>query len=283
MLGAALAATAPGGEIIVLDSAGYGPMLIDKPVSIVAPAGVYAGISVPSGHGIDVAAGAGKVVLRGLAINGLGGDIGVNFISGDALYVENCVISGFTNTGLNAIASTSASVYVRNSTIRDNFNGAFFGMTSGAAGSLQAHIEGSAFENNASVGIGFTGWGVGSATIANSILTGGMWGLYLNPVGGAIAKVEMRGATIARNSASGVRVAGIAGTTAALNLVSSLVAENGIGIEMLTGGTAYVSDTTITRNATGITHGAGSVVSLTDNRLTNNGVNGTFTTTTSKQ
>src|SRR5262249_15490782 len=157
----------------------------------------------------------GKVVLRGLAINGLGGDIGVNFVSGDALYVDNCVISGFTNTGLNAVVSTSAAVYVRDSTIRDNFNGAFFGTTYGAAGSLQAHVERSAFKNNASAGIGFTGFGAASATIANSILTGGMWGLYMNPAGGAISNVEVRGATITRNATSGMRVGGISGTTAA--------------------------------------------------------------------
>src|SRR6266446_6592240 len=45
----ALTVTDAGGEIIVLDSAGYGPVTINKSVSIISPTGVYAGITVPSG------------------------------------------------------------------------------------------------------------------------------------------------------------------------------------------------------------------------------------------
>ena len=50
----AITQTNVGGEVIVLDSAGYGPFTITQSVSIVAPAGVYAGISVSSGDGITV-------------------------------------------------------------------------------------------------------------------------------------------------------------------------------------------------------------------------------------
>ena len=52
--GAAIVQTSNGGEIVVLDSAGYGPVVINKPVSIVAPPGVYAGVSVLGGTGIVV-------------------------------------------------------------------------------------------------------------------------------------------------------------------------------------------------------------------------------------
>ncbi|MEO8674060.1 MAG: hypothetical protein ABI569_00675, partial [Casimicrobiaceae bacterium] len=41
---AAVAATSAGGEVIVLDSAGYGTVTISQAVSIIAPAGVYAGV-----------------------------------------------------------------------------------------------------------------------------------------------------------------------------------------------------------------------------------------------
>ncbi len=282
-LAVALAATASGGEIVVLDSAGYGPLTIDRPVTIVAPPGVYAGISVLSGHGIDVNPGPGNVTLRGLTINGLGGDIGINFMSGAALYIENCLVTGFTSMGLQVLAPAAANVYVRNSTFRGNFNGAFFGTTSGATGVLRTQVERSVFENNATTGIGFTG-GSTNATIADSAFSGGIWGLYVNPgIGGAVTNVEARGTTITKNATSGVRVGGVAGTSAVLNLASSQITGNGIGIETLNGGTAYVTDTTITGNTTGITHVAGSAVSLGDNRLTNNGTNGTFTSTSPKQ
>ena len=48
---AAIANTDPNGEIIVFDSAGYGVVAITKSVTIAAPPGVYAGITVFSGDG----------------------------------------------------------------------------------------------------------------------------------------------------------------------------------------------------------------------------------------
>src|SRR5215469_3807330 len=50
----ALSLTNAGGEVVILDSAGYGAFAITQPVSIVAAPGVYAGISVFSGNGIDI-------------------------------------------------------------------------------------------------------------------------------------------------------------------------------------------------------------------------------------
>ncbi len=51
----AIALTAAGGEVIVLDSAGYGPVTITQSVSIIAPPGVYAGITAFAGivTGVD--------------------------------------------------------------------------------------------------------------------------------------------------------------------------------------------------------------------------------------
>src|SRR5215471_13629595 len=56
--GHAISQTSVGGEVIVLDSAGYGAFTITQAVSIIAPPGIYAGISVFSGDGIDINAGA---------------------------------------------------------------------------------------------------------------------------------------------------------------------------------------------------------------------------------
>src|SRR5215467_8341508 len=58
----ALLGTAAGGEVVVLDSAGYGAFTITQPVSIIAPPGVYAGISVFSGDGITITAGGSDTV-----------------------------------------------------------------------------------------------------------------------------------------------------------------------------------------------------------------------------
>src|SRR5260370_42406683 len=71
--GQAISQTNAGGEVVVLDSAGYGVFTISSAVSITAPPGVYAGISVFSGDGIDINAGASDIViLRGLTGNNQG-------------------------------------------------------------------------------------------------------------------------------------------------------------------------------------------------------------------
>ena len=57
-----------------MDSAGYGAVTITQSVSIIAPAGIYAGISVFGGDGVTVNAPGAIVVLRGLSINGQGGN-----------------------------------------------------------------------------------------------------------------------------------------------------------------------------------------------------------------
>src|SRR5205807_1357882 len=101
---------------VVLDSGGYGTVTINQAVSLVAPPGVYAGISVFSGTGITVAAGATDVVtLRGLTLNGLGGNYGIDFSSGAALYVQDCVVENFSNYGLLARPSADAGVVVEDS------------------------------------------------------------------------------------------------------------------------------------------------------------------------
>src|SRR4051794_4571862 len=62
----AIKLTRAGGEIFVLDSADYGPVTIDKALTIVSE-GSVAGVLATTGAGIKVSAGANDVVsLRGL-------------------------------------------------------------------------------------------------------------------------------------------------------------------------------------------------------------------------
>src|SRR5207248_1201059 len=91
--GAAITAVAPGGEVIVLDSAGYGPASVTKSVSLIAPGGVYAGVTVPSGVGLTVNVPSGVINLRGLNVNGTGGTDAIDFSGGGGaeLHVENLV------------------------------------------------------------------------------------------------------------------------------------------------------------------------------------------------
>ena len=151
----ALAQTADRGEIVVLDSAGYGGVTIAQSVTGTAPAGVYAGISVASlfpatgltvdGTGIDV-------VLRGLVINGQGGYIGIDFVRGATLHVERCEITGMNSYGLAAhSADAGAEVIVRDTTIEGNGEGMY------ATAGMTVVFSGVQVVRNAGYGLLFQG------------------------------------------------------------------------------------------------------------------------------
>ena len=100
--------TNAGGEIIVIDSAGYGRVTIDKSVAIVAPPGVYGGINVFAGtNGIDISTAGVEVTLRGITINGQGGDHGIRFVQGARLDVDRCEIALMQQSGVSLEASGS--------------------------------------------------------------------------------------------------------------------------------------------------------------------------------
>ncbi len=117
---AAIAQTSPGGEVVVLDSAGYGQVTVSQSVSIVAPGGVYAGISALSGDGITINAGANDVVkLRGLRITGLGGANGIVASTVGMLDVADVEVSGFTAHGL-TFAAPGGQLVVADSVFTNN-------------------------------------------------------------------------------------------------------------------------------------------------------------------
>ncbi len=275
----ALANTLPGGELLVLDSAGYGPLTITKAVAIVVPSGVYAGVSVFSGVGISVNAGAGnKVTLRGLTVTGLGGTIGISFASGDALYLDNVTVSGFGGgSAIDAsVGSAASALFIRDSAIRDNAIGLHTATTSG---SLTLKVERSVFERN---GTGASIGGNARGSIHGSTFAAGATGLTAGSAG-QTAKVALRDCTISDNSAAGAALS-LSGTTTTVTIVSSLVAGNALGIQSTNSGNiVYSSDNTITRNTTGVQAAAsGTIVSGGDNRLVDNGADGTFSSSLGK-
>lgn len=112
----AITQTSSGGEIIVLDSAGYGPVVVTQAVSIIAPPGVYAGISVPFvGVGVRVSAGAvDLIVLRGLTMTALpGAASGIQVLSAGSLVIEGCEITGRFDRGITAEASGDVDILIK--------------------------------------------------------------------------------------------------------------------------------------------------------------------------
>jgi len=158
---AAVARTNDGGEVIVLDSAGCGPVTISRSVSIVSPPGIYAGISVFTVNGIDVDGANIVVVVRGITIVGQGsGAYGINFAQGARLLIEDCEI-GNMNNGIQATA-TNGQLVVKRTVLRGNSYGFY------AEGSVVASLDGVHAVLNTLTGIVVnTGAAV---TISNSVL-----------------------------------------------------------------------------------------------------------------
>src|SRR5215472_1871164 len=99
----AIQVTNAGGEITILDPAGYGPVTITKTISIINDGVGEAGVTTASAvDAITINIGASDVVnLRGLTLVGGGvGNFGIKFTNLGALNIQNCVIRGFTIDGI---------------------------------------------------------------------------------------------------------------------------------------------------------------------------------------
>ena len=171
--GTALAHTDPGGEITVLDSAGYGAVTIAQSVSIIAPSGVYAGVSVFSSFdGVDVNGTGVNVTLRGLSINGQGGNVGIKFQQGARLAIDGCTVSGMMGNGISATAANGA-ITIADTIARGNGN---YGIL--VTGTLQASIVRSRAEANANAGFAF-GDGASVSVADSTAVNNGMLGVHV--------------------------------------------------------------------------------------------------------
>ena len=95
---------APGGEIDVLDPAGYGSMTINFAINIINNGVGTVGVIAPSGgNAVTINAGPSDGInLEGLVIEGQGAGLnGVQFNSGGSLGLGGTQIFGFTNAGVN--------------------------------------------------------------------------------------------------------------------------------------------------------------------------------------
>lgn len=200
--GAAIAATSPAGEIIVLDAAGYGPVTVAKAVSIVAAPGIYAGISVFAGSGVTINAPAATVVLRGLAINGQGGGRGVEVQDAARVRIENCLIAGMSQYAI--VATGGSEIVVADTTLRDNA-GAGVRVSPGTT-DISVLLERVRSEHN------------------------GAQGLYVTPgvsTGTVHASVAVTDSTFAYNTGDGIYVGNASSGDVAFDLLRSVSTHNG--------------------------------------------------------
>jgi hypothetical protein len=235
-LQAALAATIAGGEIAILDTAGYNnatTVTINQAVSIVNPGGFEALIAPPSGGiGIVITAGASDAVsLRGLSIDGGGvGLTGIQFNAGKSLTIENCVIRHVTGDGIFFQSTTATSALtVSNSLVADNAGTGILLFPSNSATAVFNHVE---TNNNGNYGIlvnggNSAGTNTVNATVSESVAAGNVdFGFCSFTVSGQAPTSVMVYHSVAANNGTGVTANG---TGATLRLANSTVTGNANG------------------------------------------------------
>jgi hypothetical protein len=252
----ALAVTDAAGEIVVLGSAGYGRVTIDKSVTIAAPPGVYAGITVfPGTNGVDIHTFGVKVVLRGLTINGQGGDIGIDATSGSELAIENCAVTNMAQHGIRIAGPLSATV--TDTAVRGNGG---FGMSIGGFGRYALdHVRAA---GNAGGGLQFRLNGV--STVARSFVVDNTgWGVEIrNDLAPSNATVAISDTTIA----GGIHAtATVAATSSEVYIAASHLSYGGVLGDAVAGASMLVAFTngTIADTSDGFrVQGAGTVTGI---------------------
>jgi hypothetical protein len=234
---AALAQTDSGGEIVVLDSAGYGAVTIGKSVSIVVPAGIYAGISVLAGDGITVNGPGIGVTLQGLTINGQGGVHGIRFVQGARLNVAGCQITSMGGNGVR-VEGAGTVVVTQTSIVGSAQEGV---LVSAAA---NVSIVRSRIQSSGSSGVVMSG-GAGGTIARTLVSDNGLFGIEALQSTGGTTRIAVDDATITDNdTGTGVYAEGVGASAAAqIDITDSLVTRNFNGVFAFsqTGGTAAIS------------------------------------------
>ena len=255
----ALTVVATNGEILALDSGGYGTVSISKNVSIVAPPGVEASItqSVMDLNAIDINAGANLVVLRGLSLFGnRAANDGIAILAGNNnVVVQSCNFTGFAGSGIEYNVSAPSYLTVMNSTFTQNYMGI---QTAASADNLanfaieHVHMEISDYAglycHEGSRGL-----------IRDSLASVAIYGIYSTVFyDGRTAKLDVENCSVTRASS------GIGGETSGTGVV-----------------TIRVSNSLIVNNTLGISHTDANthIWTRSNNSLADNDTDGTFTNT----
>ena len=140
-----------GGNIVVLDTAGYGQLTITKSVAITVPPGVNGFVTVSGfGNGIVIDAGASAVVaLQGLIIEGSSPSAiyGVRIVSAKTVTIEDTQIRNFYSAGITTYdLTTDSSLQLRRTSIHD-MPGYGVNLAPNAAVNLRAEIVDTSAQN----------------------------------------------------------------------------------------------------------------------------------------
>jgi hypothetical protein len=236
--------TTPGGEVVALNPADYGPMTINQPITIngqgwgyVAPAAGGAAITINANSG-------DAVTLRGLVLDGsaatnTNGTNGVVFNSGRRLTVTNCIMQNFLLAGTGPLGrgilmqttSGTLSFDISYTTFLNNTFGIEWEPPSGSPNAIGVidHVR-AMFANEGGSGIAFetdnAAGGSVFAAISNSDTSYNGIGIYAdNEFSPSTIAVSIKNLT-ATNNGEGI----IANGTSNVQLGQSVITGNTYGI-----------------------------------------------------
>jgi Right handed beta helix region len=258
----AITQTTAGGEIDVLDPGGYGPLVIDKAISIVNDGVGTVGVrALSGGTAITINAGAADAVsLRGLTIEGAGiGLNGIRFNSGQSLTIENSAIRHFTSDGIQFSPNASSKLAVSSTLVADNGDAIIVSPT--GAGAVTAVFNRVETNNNAGTGITVDGefsTGTVKATVSDSVAAG-------------------------NSSAGFVAFSSPGHAPPTLMLFHSVAANNDFGLSASGGATVRVAQSMLTGNRIGWSAPGGFVQSYADNYIDGNAGGETAPPSTAKK
>jgi hypothetical protein len=210
-LAAAFAATAPGGEIFVLDPSNYGSLTITHSVSIEGHG--WASIAPPNDSiAITINAGSNDTIsIHGVAVNGTGATgltHGIVFNSGGGLTVTDCVVQNFTADAILIQPTSKINFLIKDTILLHNAGtGIDYSTPSGSIATGIGVIDHVVVANSANGIIIATtnGGGLTSVTIANSIANENLQdGVFINNGNGSPLAVSIDSSTFSSNGNNGI-------------------------------------------------------------------------------
>lgn len=269
-LSAGLAATVSFGELIMIDSVGYGTATITQSVSIISPPGVSGRITSNSGAAITVNGAGITVNIEGVGIDLLqAGTIGVLFQNGARLSVDHMEINGpgGGGNGIDNIRHNAPNgvIAIANTVLRGG-NNCFIAEASSPASPALATIVNSRAEG---CYFGFVAHGSSIVMISRS-----------TAVGSKADSGHCYADFIGLGDANGQGILGLDGVVAT-NCAAGVTAG-----PLATGGNAMVtiSDSVVTGNNVGLSvYGASTGRSFGDNRVFGNVTDGSFASALTKR
>ena len=235
----AISKTAAPGEIDTLDPGGFGAVTITKSMTIDGQFGL-AGVLASGTNGIVVnAASTDVVILRNLDINGAGAGLkGIVIFGAGDVHIEGCKIFGFTGRGIEDNRG-SGHLFVTDTIVSNNTQTGILTLSSGTM--LNVHLDRVQMHSNGNAGLAVTG--TTRATVAHSRASSNTHGFYAD--GGAVLNLE--DSIAAGNVSTGIN----SQTGASIQLFSSTVTNNGMGLSTTGGSILSLGLNRIFGNATG--------------------------------